>query len=118
MTEKELAEKGANNVFQNTLQGIFEKLDTNLLTAKDAAAKQAALDAAKKGIQSAQATYAECKSLLTTPYSLAHIDKAFHKKIANHPNPHNLGHSTRQYRPFRGFAISRVLLSLYASLLC
>ncbi|HPO17185.1 MAG TPA: hypothetical protein PLI09_27365 [Candidatus Hydrogenedentes bacterium] len=64
MTEKELAEKSANNVFQNTLQGIFEKLDTNLLTAKDAAAKQTALDAAKRGIQSAQATYAECIKLI------------------------------------------------------
>lgn len=62
-TEKEMAAAAANELFKSTIKEVFEVLDSNLISAHDAAAKQAVIDRAKAGLAQARATRSICLDL-------------------------------------------------------
>ena len=66
MTQKDMAIEVADEVFRANIKVIFTVLDNALTLAHEAAAKQAAVDKAKLGLASAQATRSVCRDLANT----------------------------------------------------
>jgi hypothetical protein len=66
-TQKDMVLAAAEDVFKANITTIFQVLDKNLITAgDDVAKKNAAIESAKKGLESAQKTRAVCLEIANT----------------------------------------------------